>query len=122
MKIVNLKNMQKTLCFFVFYLSISFVFTNSMSFGLLKKTHRNKNEENKEKSKNYIQYKEALNKAVYFEGWIKYLHYSDRDKDKSKAFFKNTNFAKQERNQHSRNNHKNDKVNLNLEMIFLLNF
>ena len=35
------------------------------------------------------------NIPVYFEGWIKYLHYTERDSKKPKAFYKNPEFEVQ---------------------------
>ena len=35
--------------------------------------------------------------SIYYDGWIKYLRYSDVKTKKSKAFFKNTKFASEGR-------------------------
>lgn len=110
MKIVNLRNLLKAISLYIILLSITFVFTNQMSFGLLKKTNKKGSEENTDKPKKLYQYNEAPNKSVYFEGWIKYLHYTENEKDKPKAFFKNTYFNVQEKNPKYKNFKKNDKV------------
>ena len=121
MKIVKLKHLLSTIFLFVFYLSITLVLTNSMSFGLLKKTNKKSIEDNKAKSNKFVQYNEAPNKSVYFEGWIKYLHYTESEKDKPKAFFKNTYFAEQEKNPNFKGFNKNDKVKNFLFLIIELN-
>lgn len=113
MKIVNLRALQITIV--VLLLStISLVLANSMSFGLLKKTKKteenNSNQMNIEKPKNYGDNNEAKEKNVYYEGWVKYLHYSESDKGIRKAFFKNTYFSQQERNPNMKKYKGKDKV------------
>jgi len=110
MKIVKFQNLLKAISLYIVLLSITFVFTNQMSFGLLKKTYKKGSEESDDKPKKLYKYNEAPNKSVYFEGWIKYLHYTENEKDKPKAFFKNTNFNFQEKNPKYKNFNKNDKV------------
>ncbi len=111
MKIVKFRNLLKAISLYIVLLSITFVFTNQMSFGLLKKTNKKAGEESAaEKPKKLYQYNEAPNKSVYFEGWIKYLHYTENEKGKPKAFFKNTYFNVQEKNPKYKNFNKNDKV------------
>lgn len=110
MKIVKFRNLLKALSLFIVLISITFVFSNSMSFGLLKKTNKNRREENSDKPNKLYHYNEAPNKSVYYEGWIKYLHYTEKEKDKAKAFFKNSNYHSQEKNPKYKNLNKNDKV------------
>ena len=109
MKIVKFRNLLKTIRIYIILLLIAFVFTNHMSFGLLKKTNK-RVEENEDKQNKLYQYNKVPNNSVYFEGWIKYLHYTENEKDKPKAFFKNTNFKIQEQNPKNKNLDKNDKV------------
>lgn len=114
MKIVNSKIIQILLVLFIFS-SISLILTSSMSFGLLKKTNKKNDAHipkstNIEKSKKYIEYNDSQKKNVYFEGWIKYLHYTESEKTKPKAFFKNINFAHQEKNPNMKKFKGKDKV------------
>jgi len=32
---------------------------------------------------------------IYFQGWLKYLHYTEKENSKPKAFYKNTEFVEQ---------------------------
>ena len=114
MKIVKLRNLLKAISLYIVLLSITIVFSDQMSFGLLKKTNKKGSEENSEKPNKLFQYNEAPNKSVYFEGWIKYLHYTENEKDKPKAFFKNTYFQLQEKNPKYKIFNKNDKVKINI--------
>jgi len=109
MKIVKIKGLLIAVFMFVFYNTIEFTSSNSMSFGLLKKNNK-KFEDNKNDSKQIFTHNQISDKSVYFEGWIKYLHYSENEKDKPKAFFKNSFFAEQERNPNLTNMIKLDKV------------
>ncbi len=81
-----------------------------MSFGLLKKTNIKVGEESYDKPNKLYQFNEAPKKSVYFEGWIKYLHYTEVEQGKPKAFFKNTYFSNQEKNPKYKKFNKNDKV------------
>lgn len=113
MKIVNLRNTLRTISLLIFFLCITFVLTNSMSFGLLKKENKINKEENAVIFKSYSRINE-LGKSVFFEGWIKYLHYNESEKNKSKAFFRNSLFKLQQSNPKMKNFEKNDKVRLKI--------
>lgn len=110
MKIINLRNVLTITSLFIFFLCITFVLSNSMSFGLLKKESKIKKEEIADTKISYSNNNESANKSVFFEGWIKYLHYNEAEKNKSKAFYKNLFFKQQNANPQIKNNDIKDKV------------
>jgi hypothetical protein len=78
------------------------IFTQTLNIGIggLKKklTHHkirevesNTTQTAQQENKN----KELPDIPVYYKGWIKYLHYTIKEKQKPKAFYKNTEFVKQ---------------------------
>jgi len=49
-------------------------------------------------------------KAIYTQGWIKYLHYDDAGKFKPKRFWKNTLFEQEQRIKEENSNPSSDEV------------
>ena len=95
---------------YVFFISLTIVLSNLMSNGLLRRSHRNIPEIDKEinlKFKKHAIHNEVGNQQVKFEEWIKYLHYTDNELKKPKSFFKNSNFLIQEK---SNVHNKKEKV------------
>jgi hypothetical protein len=90
----------------VFLLSILLVniFCTGTGTGLYKKGGQSNNKSPSEVNKLLQDYevKDATNKnldlpdvPLYWEGWIKYLHYTENDKKEAKAFWKNPEFENQ---------------------------
>lgn len=66
---------------------------NNASFGLLKKYNKKIREEsNITGEPDAKRQKDIEDKPIYNQGWAKYLHFTDADSNKPKAFFKNTKF------------------------------
>lgn len=92
------------------YFLITFLILNSFvhnaSFGLFKKGGKKlrdiQNTLNDSAESISNNNKRSLpDQPIYYQGWIKYLHFSDINKSKPKAFYKNTRFPIE---QHSNQN------------------
>lgn len=81
------------------YIILPYALCSEIGIGSLKKLrthHKSLNEHTQAPAQSNTPAKKELpDVPIYYQGWIKYLHYTDKDNQKPKAFYKNTEFANQ---------------------------
>jgi hypothetical protein len=89
MKIVNL-----LIANILFVIAFEYTMSSSIGIGALKKgKYTKKLRKGIEGDNKGI--KDVPDMPIYYQGWIKYLHYTEKEASKQKAFFKNIAFEQQ---------------------------
>ncbi len=95
---------------------ISFSHIHSASFGLLKKNNKKyqqsptPSQENPTTQGNTNKPVDIPDQPIYFNGWVKYLHYGDSENKKPKNFFKNGKYETEMRTPVDKKESKVDEV------------